>query len=86
MHPSQADNKDLTDKWLETQRAVNSERDCNVCKYAGCDPDGPYCAHPKSFEQTMFGRGFNMMRNATLHTSTAVCGPDGKLFEPKEAS
>lgn len=59
-------------------------RDCYNCKHAGRDLDGPYCEHPESYKQTMFGRGFNMMRNTTLHPKTAVCGTEGKLFEPKE--
>jgi len=58
--------------------------DCYNCKHAGCDPDGPFCGHPESFKQTMFGRGFNMMRNNLMHPETSICGPEGKLFEQKE--
>jgi len=60
-----------------------TQRDCNPCRFAGCDPDGPYCGHPESFKQTMFGRGLNMMRNEKLHPDTAACGSDGKLWEAK---
>jgi hypothetical protein len=31
----------------------------------------------------MFGRGFKMMRNDIAYPQTAVCGLDGKLFQPK---
>jgi hypothetical protein len=62
---------------------VDKERECYDCKYACCDPDGPYCGHPESFKQTGFGRGFNMMRNAKMHPETAVCGAEGDLWEAK---
>jgi hypothetical protein len=58
--------------------------ECGSCKYAGCDPDGTYCGHPESFKQTMFGRGFIMMRNDFAHPDTAVCGMEGKLWEEKK--
>lgn len=61
---------------------MRSERECVNCKFAAFDPDGPYCGHPKSFEQTEFGRGFNAMRNGD--PDTAVCGVDGKLFESRK--
>ena len=58
--------------------------ECGSCKHAGCDPDGTYCGHLESFKQTMFGRGLNMMRNDLLYPDTAVCGLDGKLYEPRD--
>lgn len=62
---------------------MSKDRDCYDCKFAGCDPDGPYCGHPESFKQTIFGRGFNMMRNNLMYPETAVCGAGGRLFESK---
>lgn len=62
---------------------MNTKKDCYDCKHAGCDPDGPYCGHSESFKQTMYGRGFNMMRNEAANPDTAVCGSAGKFFEAK---
>jgi hypothetical protein len=50
---------------------------CFDCQHCGCDPDGPYCGHEKSFAETMFGRGTNYMR------TVGPCGPDGMLFTVK---
>jgi hypothetical protein len=70
--------------WLAAALVLNKERDCYQCKHAAADPDGPYCGHPESFKQTMFGRGFNSMRNPAIGPQ-AVCGLEGKLWEKKDA-
>ena len=57
---------------------ANRERECHRCKHAGADPDGPYCGHPKSFEKTMFGCGFQRMHDEGLCTNDAK-----ELFEAK---
>ena len=51
---------------------------CRTCQHCGWDPDGNYCGHPKSFAETMFGRGLPYMRHVD-----GPCGPDARLFKEK---
>lgn len=52
--------------------------ECRCCKHCGWDPDGLYCGHPKSFAETMFGRGLIVAR-----AEGSFCGPGASLFEEK---
>lgn len=54
------------------------KRQCGVCKHAGSDPDGGFCAHPTSVDAT---KGFCWSWNTARHDGRP-CGPTGALFEP----
>jgi len=54
-------------------------RRCEHCKYAGADPDGVYCAHPKVLKQHFAGLSL------WSKTLTEFCpGPSKPLFEKKQ--
>lgn len=58
------------------------EINCGTCKHAAADPDGLYCAHPKSFEAASpFGQGVQLAR-----TNSGVCGHEAKLYEKCECT
>lgn len=62
-----------------------TERTCQTCKYGGCDPDGPYCAHPDALKQS---GGFGLSL-ASLVIAKLCRYPEHPLFTPyekKEAS
>lgn len=58
-----------------------SERACWNCKYAGCDPDGPYsyCAAPRVTAQHKWGLALSSSNLAQLCPA-----PEHPLFELKE--
>lgn len=53
-------------------------RDCNQCRHAGCDPDGPYCGHPHALKITGFGKSF-----AAMHELALCDRRRAQLFEQK---
>lgn len=53
-------------------------RDCGTCKYSGCDPDGPYCAHPKVLEKHHWGL------DLSSQALPAFCSEGYSLWESKK--
>jgi len=37
-----------------------NDKTCRNCKYAGWDPDGPYCANPEVLKEYEFGLNLSL--------------------------
>jgi hypothetical protein len=60
---------------------------CKGCRWVRRGEDGTLCVHPEARQDTVdFVHGVVWYTEASLMRKTPVCGPQGRLFEPKRIS
>lgn len=85
--------KDVRVKILGTAE-INERKKCRDCDYWGADPDDEYCGHPKAVEISPVGISLSRGRGNIASKprkpeddlAFGICGPEGKLWEPRHES